>query len=69
MLTKIEDSEFLTSDYKNFLKIYKNLTINEKCVQQFTDDNAIPYLVLRWKLYVFLEPFFLMGNRFLFRLN
>ncbi len=45
MLTKIEDSEFLTSDYKNFLKIYKNLTINEKCVQQFTDDNAIPYLV------------------------
>ena len=44
-LTKIDDSEFLTSDYKNFLNIYKDLIINEKCVQQFTDDNAIPYLV------------------------
>jgi len=25
--------------------LYKKLTENEYCVQQFTDDNAIPYLV------------------------
>ncbi len=44
-ITKIDDNEFLNDDYLNFLNIFKNLIHNEKCVQQFTDDNAIPYLV------------------------
>jgi hypothetical protein len=44
-LTKIDDVEFLNRDYLKFIKVYKNLTKNENCVQQFTDDNAIPYLV------------------------
>ncbi len=44
-ITKINDSKFLNSNYLNFIDTYKKLTKNEKCVQQFTDDNAIPYLV------------------------
>ena len=44
-ITKINDDEFLNKNYLNFLNIYKELVKNEKCVQQFTDDNAIPYLV------------------------
>jgi len=44
-ITKINDDEFLNKNYLNFLNIYKGLVKNEKCVQQFTDDNAIPYLV------------------------
>ena len=44
-ITKINDDKFLNKNYLNFLNIYKDLVKNEKCVQQFTDDNAIPYLV------------------------
>lgn len=44
-LTNIEDERFLSKDYRNFINKYKKLTENEYCVQQFTDDNAIPYLV------------------------
>tara|TARA_A100001015_G_scaffold236785_1_gene269149 strand:- start:212 stop:2017 length:1806 start_codon:yes stop_codon:yes gene_type:complete len=44
-ITKINDSRFLDNDYSNFLNIFKDLIKDEKCVQQFTDDNAIPYLV------------------------
>uniref|UniRef100_UPI003F8421FB hypothetical protein n=1 Tax=Candidatus Pelagibacter sp. TaxID=2024849 RepID=UPI003F8421FB len=44
-ITKIDDKEFLDNDYHNFLETYKNLVKDENCVQQFTDDNAIPYLV------------------------
>ncbi len=45
MITKIDDKKFLDNDYYKFIEIYKDLTKNENCVQQFTDDNAIPYLV------------------------
>ncbi len=45
MLTKIEDQKFLDKNYRKFINIFKDLTVNERCVQQFTDDNAIPYLV------------------------
>jgi hypothetical protein len=45
MITKIDDKEFLDKDYYKFLKIYKDLIKDENCVQQFTDDNAIPYLI------------------------
>ena len=45
MITKIDDKKFLENDYYEFIKIYKDLIKDENCVQQFTDDNAIPYLV------------------------
>ncbi len=44
-ITKINDKKFLGSDYYNFLKIYEGLVREQNCVQQFTDDNAIPYLL------------------------
>ena len=44
-ITKIDDKEFLDNDYYKFIEIYKDLVKDENCVQQFTDDNAIPYLV------------------------
>ena len=45
LITKIEDKEFLNNNYYEFIKIFKELTKNESCIQQFTDDNAIAYLV------------------------
>tara|TARA_Y100000591_G_scaffold106587_1_gene90729 strand:- start:202 stop:2007 length:1806 start_codon:yes stop_codon:yes gene_type:complete len=45
MITKINDDKFLSDDYQKFIKTYKDLVKDENCVQQFTDDNAIPYLV------------------------
>ena len=45
IITKIDDKKFLDKDYYKFIEIYKDLIKNESCVQQFTDDNAIPYLV------------------------
>ncbi len=45
MITKIEDKKFLKENYSNFIRIYEDLVKNEICVQQFTDDNSIPYLV------------------------
>jgi hypothetical protein len=45
MITKIDDKNFLNNNYKEFIMFYKDLVKNENCVQQFTDDNAIPYLV------------------------
>ncbi len=45
MITKINDDKFLSDDYQKFIKTYKDLIKDENCVQQFTDDNAIPYLV------------------------
>jgi len=44
-ITKIDDYEFLEKDYYQFLQEYKKITEDENCVQQFTDDNSIPYLV------------------------
>ena len=45
MITKINDESFLSKNYKEFINVYKDLVKDENCVQQFTDDNAIPYLV------------------------
>jgi hypothetical protein len=44
-LTKLDDEKFLNKDYSDFIKVYKDLVKDELCVQQFTDDNAIAYLV------------------------
>ena len=45
MLTNVSDERFLDKEYLKFIELYKDLTKDETCVQQFTDDNAIPYLV------------------------
>ncbi len=45
MIIKSDDKKFLTDDYYNFIQTFKDLTKDETCVQHFTDDNAIPYLV------------------------
>ena len=45
MITKIDDRKFLNDEYFKFIQEYKELIKDENCVQQFTDDNAIPYLV------------------------
>ena len=45
MLTNIEDKKILDENYYEFIKLYKELIKDETCVQHFTDDNAIPYLV------------------------
>ena len=45
MITKIDDRKFLSDEYFKFIQEYKELIKDENCVQQFTDDNAIPYLV------------------------
>ena len=44
-ITKVNDRVFLEDDYYKFIKIYQDLVKDENCVQQFTDDNSIPYLV------------------------
>ena len=44
-LNRVGLQEFLNNDYYKFIEIYKDLVKDENCVQQFTDDNAIPYLV------------------------
>ena len=42
---KKEDSTFLKSEVTNFVKYYKNLIKNEKCIVNFTDDLILPYLL------------------------
>jgi len=45
-----EDKEYLTNnlnDYNNLIKYYKELSLNDNCVQIFTDEIAIPFLVKR----------------------
>ena len=45
MITKIDDRKFLSDEYFKFIQEYKELIKDENCVQQFTDDNSIAYLV------------------------
>ena len=39
------DFAFLNQEYKDFINYYKKLTLNEECVQIFTNENAIPYFL------------------------
>ena len=44
-LTKVSDDVFLSSEYKEFIQYFKKISINDDCVQVFTDDNTLPYLL------------------------
>ena len=44
-LVQIKDESYLSNDYKNFLKYYKNLIKNEKCVMVFTNEAALSYFL------------------------
>ena len=40
-----KDQEYLSSDYEELIKYYKNLVKDENCVQILTNEAAIPYLM------------------------
>ena len=44
-LVKQKDEAYLDDDYKELINFYKKISLNEKCVQIFTNENAIPYLL------------------------
>ena len=44
-LINYEDKEFLSEDYNNYVKYLNNLLKDEKCVENFTGENALPYLI------------------------
>lgn len=44
-ITKINDEAFMNKEYLNFIETLKKILKDENCIQQFTDDNAIPYFV------------------------
>ena len=39
------DNNYLSKDYLEMINYYKNLVEDEKCVQIFTNETAIPYLL------------------------
>ena len=41
----LNDDEYLSLDYRELMKYYEDLTNNEKCVQIFTNEAAIPYFL------------------------
>jgi len=44
-LTKVNDEKFLNNNYSLFIKRFKQISNMDSCVQQFTDDNALPYFI------------------------
>ena len=44
-LVNYEDKEFLSEDYNNYIKYLNNLLKDEQCVEIFTGENALPYLI------------------------
>ena len=40
-----DDSKYLSKEYNEFLDYYSNLTKDEKCIQIFTNETALPYLL------------------------
>ena len=45
LLTKLPDNQFLSKKYLIFISKFKKISIEDDCVQQFTDDNALPYFL------------------------
>jgi len=44
-LTKSPDNQFLSKKYLTFISEFKKISEKDSCVQQFTDDNALPYFL------------------------
>lgn len=44
-LVSQDDNKFLNQDYNDFINYYKKISINDKCIQIFTNEVAIPYLL------------------------
>ena len=44
-LTKVNDEKLLNKNYLFFIKRFKQISSMDTCVQQFTDDNALPYFI------------------------
>ena len=44
-LTKVNDEKLLNENYSFFIKRFKQISGIDNCVQQFTDDNALPYFI------------------------
>ena len=44
-LTKVNDEKLLNENYSFFIKRFKQISVIDNCVQQFTDDNALPYFI------------------------
>ena len=40
-----DDNKFLNQDYIELISFYKKISIKEKCIQNFTNETAIPYLL------------------------
>ena len=44
-LIKVNDEKLLNNNYSSFIKRFKQISNMDTCVQQFTDDNALPYFI------------------------
>jgi len=44
-LTKVPDEKFLNTNYIEFINFFRDISKEETCIQQFTDDNAFAYLI------------------------
>ena len=40
-----KDEKYLTADYKALVNYYKDLTIDEKCIQIITNESTLPYFI------------------------
>jgi len=44
-LINYEDEKYLSSDYRELIKYYKNLSLQDKCIQIITNESALPYFI------------------------
>tara|TARA_B110001452_G_scaffold182348_1_gene153162 strand:- start:404 stop:949 length:546 start_codon:yes stop_codon:yes gene_type:complete len=44
-LIEVNDEKLLNNNYSSFIKRFKQISDMDTCVQQFTDDNALPYFI------------------------
>ena len=73
ILFKAKDEVYLSNKQINFIKRYKQLSNNESCVQIFTDDISLPYLLNKPSCTQFYIPAHIIigwtENRFINQLN
>ncbi len=44
-LINYEDEKYLSSDYSELIKYYKNLSLQDQCIQIITNESALPYFI------------------------